>query len=177
MHRFDWYIGPSFFVVTFILGLFYWTNYKVYSLPSGASAEKRILMKPNMGPGTTAFSRYYTPLRKDRSQAVEFVSPITGRLCVGRVMATQGMTVEIKEGLVRVNGEELQEPYLKSARTTPSMAPTFVPYKCIFVLLDGRSNRGASGLDSRFLGPIPEECVTRFFNINNGSWRKSKGGK
>lgn len=68
---------------------------------------------------------------------------------IKRVIATEGQTVNIVDGKVYVNGNELSEPY---ARTTTNAIPghvefpVTVPENCVFVLGD---NRGESW-DSRF---------------------------
>jgi signal peptidase I len=70
-------------------------------------------------------------------------------LLIKRVIGLPGDTVEIRDRLVYVNGEVLNEPYL--ANPTPGMyGPTTVPPLHIFVLGD---NRGSSN-DSRNFGTI-----------------------
>jgi signal peptidase I len=69
---------------------------------------------------------------------------------IKRVIGLPGDTVEIKDGLVYINGQQIVEPYLHQA-TYPGMAALVVPAKQVFVLGD---NRGYSN-DSRYFGCVP----------------------
>ena len=69
---------------------------------------------------------------------------------IKRVIGLPGETVEIKNGRVYINGQELNEPYLDQ-NTYPNMAPVVVPEQEVFVLGD---NRGQSN-DSRAFGFVP----------------------
>lgn len=78
--------------------------------------------------------------------AAESKTPI-----VKRVIATEGQTVEIKDGKVYVNDKEIEEPYLDKALVANGTEnkgfydKEIVPEDCVFVLGD---NRGVSH-DSR----------------------------
>lgn len=78
--------------------------------------------------------------------AAESKTPI-----VKRVIATEGQTVEIKDGKVYVNDNEIEEPYLDKALVANGTEnkgfydKEIVPEDCVFVLGD---NRGVSH-DSR----------------------------
>ncbi len=76
-------------------------------------------------------------------------------LLIKRVIGLPGDIVEIHDGLVFVNGQPLNEPYVAGFTTTGFFAPTTIPPLQIFVLGD---NRGFSN-DSRSFGPIPLEDV------------------
>lgn len=84
-----------------------------------------------------------------------------GKPIVKRVIATQGQTVDIdfETGVVSVDGEVLEEPYLHQKTTNEEGVefPLTVAENCIFVLGD---NRGVS-LDSRspLIGQIDEREV------------------
>jgi signal peptidase I len=75
-----------------------------------------------------------------------------------RVVATGGSTVEIRDGVVYLDGEELKESYLPPAHpgaAQTTMQPIKVPVDSYFVLGD---NRGASD-DSRSWGTVPKELL------------------
>jgi signal peptidase I len=75
-------------------------------------------------------------------------------LLIKRVIALPGETVEVRDGNVFIDGQQLEEPYL-STETRGSYGPLVVPAGHIFVMGD---NRGASN-DSRAFGPVPMEQV------------------
>lgn len=76
---------------------------------------------------------------------------------IKRVIALPGEHIQIKEGKVYINGEELEEDYLQEGTITDSYGGAFtdlvVPENCVFVMGD---NRGSSA-DSRRFGCIPIE--------------------
>ena len=71
---------------------------------------------------------------------------------VKRLIGLPGDTVEIREGVVFVNGRELYEPYLDSAHTRrkSNMEPRLLGEDEYFVLGDNRDHSN----DSRRIGPI-----------------------
>ena len=91
---------------------------------------------------------------------------------IKRVIALPGEHLEIKDGKVYINGEELDEPYLQEGVTTQvgSDQPYYdliVPENCVFVMGD---NRNAS-TDSRAFGCVPLEKLEgtvwiRFWPLN-----------
>ncbi|MGQ0679056.1 MAG: signal peptidase I [Actinomycetota bacterium] len=90
---------------------------------------------------------------------------------IKRVVATQGQTVEIKEGAVHIDGQRLDERYLKESTPLPDYGPTTVPNGQIFVMGDNRN----SSEDSRVFGPIPVSsvvgrAVTLIWPVNRIRW-------
>ena len=78
---------------------------------------------------------------------------------IKRVIATDGQTVDLRDGKVYVDGKELVEPYTHGQPSEP-LSPEFrYPYKVpagdLWVMGDNRTNSG----DSRFFGPIPVKEV------------------
>ena len=94
-------------------------------------------------------------------------------ILVKRVIATAGQEIDLIDGKVYVDGEELDEPYVSGKETYPlgrhasnlSADPSFpytVPEGCVWVMGDNRTN----SLDSRYFGPVPcENLVARAFLV------------
>lgn len=83
-----------------------------------------------------------------------------------RVIALPGETVEVRGGLVLIDGEPLDEPYLQAAPHY-AMAPITVPEGELFVLGDNRNN----SYDSHSWGFLEMEAVHsraffRFWPLN-----------
>lgn len=80
----------------------------------------------------------------------------TSKSFIKRVVATPGDVVEIRNGVVIVNGIEVQEPYLKQEfRDRESYRKTVVPPEQYFVLGDHRN----SSNDSRNWGFVPKSLI------------------
>jgi len=86
-----------------------------------------------------------------RGDVIIFTHPLDpGRTLVKRVIGLPGEQIEIKNGVVYINGSSLDEPYIKG--TTSSLSRTEVPDGYYFVMGD---NRQASS-ESRSWGLLPE---------------------
>ena len=73
---------------------------------------------------------------------------------IKRIIGLPGETVEIKNGLVYINGEPLSEPYiLNPPRYT--LRKLEVPQGYCFVLGDNRNNSN----DSHIWGPLPQDNI------------------
>jgi signal peptidase I len=66
---------------------------------------------------------------------------------IKRVIGLPGDLVEINSGIVFVNGDRLEEPYLSPVKDTSSYGPYRVPQGFLFVMGDNRADSG----DSRWL--------------------------
>lgn len=73
---------------------------------------------------------------------------------IKRVIAVPGDRVEIRSGIVSVNGRQLDEPYVHF-RDQRSFPPMLVPPNSVFVLGDNR----ADSEDSRVFGCVPESAL------------------
>ena len=75
---------------------------------------------------------------------------------IKRVVAVGGDRVTFGRGVLRVNGEPQEEPYVNSRfPDNGSYGPTTVPEGHVFVMGDNRGN----SRDSRFFGPVPIENI------------------
>jgi signal peptidase I len=103
------------------------------------------------------FDRFEEPDVK-RGDVIVFLFPDDPAASyVKRLIGMPGDTVEIREGKVIVNGQELVEPYLDSRLNLShrSQQPVFVRPNYFYVLGDNRDNSS----DSRIWGLVPERYV------------------
>lgn len=107
----------------------------------------------------TLFYRWGSVKRQD---IVLVDSAAEDKRIIKRVIALPGDRVEIKDSVVYLNGAALDEPYVAYPGGA-DLAELTVPEGTVFVLGDNR----AVSLDSRALGPIPEDEVmgTVFFSF------------
>jgi signal peptidase I len=123
-------------------------------------------MEPTLQPGDRVVidTADRTPRR---GQIVVFLARSSGTSCLAvtpgcpgpypclikRVIALGGETIEIRHGVVFIDGRRLGEPYLNPVKDVRGFPPTRVPPGHVFVMGDNRTNSD----DSRFgLGPVPE---------------------
>lgn len=103
-----------------------------------------------------------------RGDIIVFYEPQSDRQLIKRLIALEGDTVEIKDGKVFVNGEALEENYIKGDFTPPGEYNNLtVEEGKLFVMGDNRMN----SRDSRSLGTIDISQVTgkaifRFYPFN-----------
>ena len=95
----------------------------------------------------------------ERGDVIVFRAPTNpDRDFIKRIVGIPGDTVEIEapSGTVKVNGEPLEEPYIKGETTCQSACgPWLVPAKSYFVMGDNRQNSS----DSRQGWYVPEENI------------------
>jgi signal peptidase I len=97
-----------------------------------------------------------------RGQIVVFRSVEDGEtLLIKRVVGVAGDTITLRGGILYVNGEPQQEPYVHAnpcrryLPKTCAFGPITVPRGHLFLMGDNR----AVSHDSRFFGAVPEENV------------------
>ncbi|MGD0205684.1 MAG: signal peptidase I [Dehalococcoidia bacterium] len=90
-----------------------------------------------------------------RGDVVVFQSPsYADRDFIKRIIGVPGDKVQIRDGVVYINDEPLDEPYTEGTTNCPC-GPWYIEEGQYFVLGDHRSNSS----DSRQFGPIPEEKI------------------
>lgn len=92
----------------------------------------------------------------DRGSVVVFRPPGSDALVVKRVAGTAGDRVEIRDGVLFVDEQEVVEDYVDPAQVDGTwFGPVTVARGSVFVLGDNR----ADSVDSRDYGPIPLDRV------------------
>ena len=94
------------------------------------------------------------------SKFVYYVLEINKTSYIKRIIAVEGDHIEIKDGKVYLNGEELQEDYLDDGVTTNMgtygvFSDVVVPEGYVFVMGDNRDH----STDSRSFGCVPVEKI------------------
>lgn len=116
-------------------------------------------------------AKYERKFSSSLAKFAYYVLEIGKESYIKRVIALPGEHVQIKEGKVYINGEELQEDYLQEGTITDSHGGVFtdfvVPQNCIFAMGDNRQNSA----DCRMFGCIPLEKIEskvwiRFWPLN-----------
>lgn len=136
---------------TFIFG--------AYEIPTGS-------METTIMTGDRVFAEKITYLGSEPEQGdiVTFDDPeIQGRILIKRIIATEGQTIDLVDGVVYVDGIPLDEPYTNGLPSYP-LVPAFgvditypytVPEDCIWVMGDNRTKSS----DSRYFGAVPVSSV------------------
>ncbi len=102
---------------------------------------------------------FYTPQRGDIVVVNDLTKEKVGKMytkpLVKRVIAIGGDEIEIKDGVVRVNGETLVESYIREAMKPTDNISLKLGENEVFVMGDNRNHSG----DSRLIGPIDVRCI------------------
>lgn len=124
----------------------------VFTFVLGIGDVQGSSMEPLYNDGTVTL--FYRWAEVERQDIVLVRSEDLGKMIIKRVIALPGDRVSIQNGVVYLNGEALDEPYV-AYPGGPDAAELTVPEGTIFVLGDNR----AVSMDSRSLGPIPDSGV------------------
>jgi signal peptidase I len=134
-------------VIAVLINLFLAQATRVY----GSSMEPNLHTDQRLVVEKVSY-RLHNPRRGD---VVVIRMPERGpELLIKRVIGLAGETLEARDGVVYIDGQPLDEPYLVR-KTSGNYGPTTVPEGNVFVMGD---NRGASN-DSRIFGPVPLDRV------------------
>lgn len=147
-------------------GLFWQARNEIVRVPEGSSGMRQALK---------ANSLYiFTQFRGQRLKHGDIVYVVFERISrtgtleespwFGRVVATEGERVAMKDGRIYVNGKRRAVAFVEPAdprrlKDAPfQMEEVVVPRGCVFVLMDDRTDI----IDSRIMGPIPLDMVVAF---------------
>jgi signal peptidase I len=137
-----------------------------FTLACGFQVEDSITLQgtamlPNFKEGqrlkVKRFDRFEKPDVKLGDVVVFLFPDDPSKSYIKRLIGLSGDTVEIREGKVIVNGQELDEPYVDSRfdQSHRSQQPIYVKPNYYYVLGDNRDNSS----DSRIWGLVPERYV------------------
>ena len=133
-------------------------------------------MLPRLHDGERIFVNkliYYGLPKLTRGDIVVFWPPHDpSKSYIKRIIGLPGETVEVREGRIRINGRDLDEPYLDPQLNLSHMnqQPVIVKDHYYFVMGDNRDNSS----DSRFWGLVPEKYIYgkalfRYWPLSNAS--------
>lgn len=137
-----------------------------FTLACGFQVEDSITLQgtamlPNFKEGqrlkVKRFDRFEKPDVKLGDVVVFLFPDDPSKSYIKRLIGLSGDTVEIREGKIIVNGQELDEPYVDSRldQSHRSQQPIYVKPNYYYVLGDNRDNSS----DSRIWGLVPERYV------------------
>ena len=129
--------------------------------------EPRLIPSASMEPTLQIGDRviveklFFHPSSLHRGDVIVFNQPnLTESPLIDRVIGLPGDTVLITNGVVSVNGQALQEPYIME-KMIGSYGPITVPPEKLFVLGDNRNNSN----DSRYWGFVNYSWVIGKANL------------
>lgn len=133
-------------LIAFLINLFLAQATQVYgqSMEPTLHSDQRLVVEK-------VSYRFHGPRRGD---IVVLKSPQSSELLIKRVIGLPGETIEIRQGQVYINGQELDEPYLERSKGG-NWGPIIVPPLHVCVLGDNRSFSN----DSRAFGMVPIESI------------------
>lgn len=125
--------------------------FNTYAIPSSS-------MENTLMPGDNLIAERLT-YKNSEPQNGEIVIYTTDTVYIKRLIAKSGQTVDIRNNQVFVDGQKLDEPYVKGTTKVPQNSIIKYPYKvpdgCMFVMGDNREN----SKDSRYIGPIKMDTL------------------
>ncbi len=136
-----------------------------FEIPSGS-------MEDTIEVGDRVFSEKISYYTRDPAPGdiVTLADPLAAdRTLIKRVIATAGQTVDLRDGVVYVDDEALDEPYTEGKPSLPLDTapgveveyPYTVPDDCVWVMGDNRTNSA----DSRYFGAVPLSSISGHANF------------
>ncbi len=155
------YSLPGIFIYLAVIGIYFIKPHYTEVFRIGSSGMKWTLIRNDCIVTDTRASVIKTPKRGD---VVAFKSPDDpSKKWIERVIGLPGEVLAIKDNVVYINGNELEEPYIYLDQTylgrmehTENFKEMNIPTGHVFVMGDNR----LASLDSRRFGPISIEAVT-----------------
>ena len=154
-------IVVAWLIKTFIIQPFY--------IPSSS-------MEPTLLPGDRVLVSKFTYRfgQPDPGDVIVFAAPqardVAEQDFIKRIVAVPGMSVEVENGKLLIDGKVQTETYIKPDNINSNFGPSTVPAGKVFVMGDNRPN----SKDSRFFGPIDKrELVGKAFFVY---WPPGRGG-
>ena len=142
-------------VIAFLFGAFV---AEVYIVPSGSMLET--IQEGDRLVGEKVSFHFREP---EAGEVVTFDDPIQpGTTLIKRVIATEGQTVDLRDGVLYIDGLAQDEDYTLGKPSEPLQTPYGITYPytvpdgCIWVMGDNRTN----SKDSRYFGAVPVSNVT-----------------
>lgn len=126
---------------------------QVFAIPSGS-------MMPTLQPGdqvlVTPYERLWVDQEPRRGEVVVF-RRFEGRpgFFIKRIVGVPGDHLEIRDGVVFIDGRSLAEPYVLSEAPIADAAPEIVPGDAYFLMGDHRDD----SIDSRVWGFVPRDAI------------------
>jgi len=152
------WVGLAFFLIT-------GTMVQARVIPSGSMENTLLvgdhLLMSRLGyDASVPFTRFHVRLWREphRQQIIIFRAPLpdSDEDFIKRLIAMPGDTVQIREGIVLLNGVILPEPYRRDApKASDNYGLVTIPAHDYFVLGDNRDD----SYDSRYWGFVPEANI------------------
>ncbi len=115
-------------------------------------------MSPSLSTGDEVLVQKFGAHAREPSlgEVVVVHSPASGDLLIKRVVAVGGQTVGITDGVLKVDGKPVSEPYVDRTQVDGTyFGPVRVPPGSVFLLGDHR----LGSVDSRSFGPVPVRSI------------------